>query len=337
MSAADESDALLDGCSEATTLIHDFSSPADQASGTFRHVALMYAGERAFVDAISAFIRDGVSAGEPALVVVSARKIELLRSELGDAADRVCFADMLEVGQNPAAIISAWDDFVRDRFAEGQRVRGVGEPIWAGRTPDELEECHHHEALLNLAFADAPGFWLVCPYDTESLDPEVIEHASRTHPFVSEDGVERPSPVYSGDLCGQAFDGELEPAPDDAYEVAFDEDSLAAMRAFVGELAEDAGIDATRRDDLLLAVNELATNSIRHGGGDGVLRAWTEHRALVCEVCDTGHIAEPLTGRLRPPAGGLSGYGLWLVNQVCDLVQVRANSTGNVVRMRVRS
>jgi anti-sigma regulatory factor (Ser/Thr protein kinase) len=320
-------------------LIHEFSSSqADQASDTFRHVALLYAGERSFVEAISAFIRDGVAAGEPALVVVSARKIELLRDELGDAADRVCFADMLEVGRNPGAIISAWDDFVRDRFAEGQRVRGVGEPIWAERSPDELEECHNHEALLNLAFADAPGFWLVCPYDTESLDPEVIEHASRTHPILREDGVERPSPVYSGeDLCGQAFGGELEPAPADAYEVAFDENSLSAMRAFVSELAQDAGIDAARRDDLLLAVNELATNSIRHGGGDGVLRAWGERRAVVCEVCDSGHIVEPLTGRVRPPAGGRRGYGLWLVNQVCDLVQVRTTSAGNCVRMRIRS
>lgn len=320
-------------------MIHDISSSPDtRPSETFRHVALLYAGERSFVNAIAAFIRDGVAAGEPALVVVSAHKIELLRAELGDDADRVCFADMLEVGQNPGAIISAWDDFVRDRFAEGQRVRGVGEPIWAGRTADELEECHHHEALLNLAFADAPGFWLVCPYDTDSLDPEVIEHASRTHPFVREDGVERPSPVYRGeDLCGQALDGELEPAPADAYEVAFDEDSLSAMRAFVGELAQDVGIEDARRDDLLLAVNELATNSVRHGGGDGVLRAWAEGRFLVCEVCDSGQIEAPLTGRVRPPAGGLSGYGLWLVNQVCDLVQVRASSAGNCVRMRIRS
>jgi anti-sigma regulatory factor (Ser/Thr protein kinase) len=320
-------------------LIHDISSSPDaQTSESFRHVALLYAGERAFVDAIAAFIRDGVAAGEPALVVVSARKIELLRAELGDAADRVCFADMLEVGQNPGAIISAWDDFVRDRFAEGQRVRGVGEPIWAGRSPDEMVECHHHEALLNLAFADAPGFWLVCPYDTESLDPEVIEHASRTHPFLREDGAERPSSVYRGeDLCGQAFEGVLDPAPDDAYEVAFDADSLPAMRAFVAELAQDAGIEAERRDDLLLAVNELATNSVRHGGGEGVLRAWAEDRALVCEVCDSGQIEKPLTGRFRPPAGGLSGYGLWLVNQVCDLVQVRASSGGNCIRMRVRS
>ena len=313
------------------------SSSATQHDDAFRHVALMYAGERSFVDATAAFLRDGIAAGEPALVVVSARKIELLREELGDSAERVLFADMAEVGQNPAAIISAWDDFASSRFAEGQRVRGIGEPVYPERSEDELAECHNHEALLNLAFADATGFWLLCPYDVEALQPGVVEYACTTHPILREDGVERPSPVYRGDdLCAQLFEGDLEPAPADAYEVEFDQDSLGAMRAFVSELALDAGIDSTRRDDLLLAVNELATNSVRHGGGRGVLRAWPDSRALVCEVSDAGHIEAPLTGRVRPPAGGLNGYGLWMVNQVCDLVQVRVRDTGSLVRMRIR-
>ena len=316
---------------------HPAGNTATWPSEAFRHVALFYAGERAFVDAIAAFIRDGVAAGEPTLVAVSARKIELLKAELGLIAERVLFADMADVGQNPGAIISAWDDFVSECFAEGQRVRGVGEPVWAGRSPDELEECHNHEALLNLAFADAPGFWLMCPYDTDALDPAVVEYAAVTHPLVSEDGVERPSSVYRGeDLCTELLDGDLEPAPPDAYEVAFDEDSLAPMRAFVGELALDTGIDETRRDDLLLAVNELATNSVRHGGGHGVLRTWFYADCLVCEVSDPGRIDQPLTGRVRPADGALTGDGLWLVHQVCDLVQVRTTASGSVVRMRIR-
>jgi anti-sigma regulatory factor (Ser/Thr protein kinase) len=311
--------------------------PATRDADAFRHVALMYAGEAAFVEACSAFLRDGIAANEPALVVVSDRKIELLRDDLRDDADRICFADMAEVGRNPGAIISAWDDFVRDRFAEGQRVRGIGEPIWSGRSEDELEECHKHEALLNLAFAEAPGFWLVCPYDIEALDPEVLDNACCTHPIVSHEGVERGSDVYRGEaLAGSLFEGQLGDPPGDAYEVAFDADSLGAMRSFVTELAVDAGLTLARRDDIMLAVNELATNSVRHGGGQGVLRVWTEGESFVCEVSDRGQIGAPMTGRLRPPAGGLHGYGLWMVHQLCDLVQVRASDTGSVVRMRVR-
>ena len=320
-------------------MIRDLPStaPGTQDAEDFRHVALFYSGEHAFVDAAAAFLRDSVAADEPALVVVSQRKIDLLRADLGRVAERVLFADMADVGKNPGAIISAWDDFVSDCFAEGQRARGIGEPIYPGRSNEELVECHNHEALLNLAFADAPGFWLMCPYDVDALDDEHVEHALHTHPHVWEDGEERRSDVYRGDALAAAhFDDDLEPAPDDAYEVAFDADSLAAVRAFLSEIALDAGVAPSRTDDLLLAVNELATNSVRHGGGHGMLRSWIDDDFLTCEVSDAGRIEEPLTGRVRPASGALNGYGLWLVNQVCDLVQVRTLPTGSVVRMRVR-
>ncbi|HEY7074293.1 MAG TPA: ATP-binding protein, partial [Solirubrobacteraceae bacterium] len=91
-----------------------------------------------------------------------------------------------------------------------------------------------------------------------------------------------------------------------------------------------------RRDDLLLAVTEAASNSIRHGGGHGVLRVWREPDALICEMRDAGRLDEPLAGRLPPPHAHGGGYGLWLVNQVCDLVQLRSFAGGSVVRMHMR-
>ena len=126
-----------------------------QTAETFRHEALLYDGEVGFLTGTLPFIRAGVAAGEPVLVVVSAARIGLLRSALGGNADRVAFADMADVGANPARII---------------RARGIGEPIWAGRSPAELVECQRHETLLNLAFAGVPAFWLLCPYDCEALD-----------------------------------------------------------------------------------------------------------------------------------------------------------------------
>ena len=321
-------------------MIRDLPSitPADGVDEqAFRHAALFYSGEKSFVEACAAFIRDGVTAGEPTLVVVSARKIELLRQELGDTGGSVLFADMAGVGTNPGAIISAWDDFVSANAAEGLRVRGIGEPIWPERTPAEMAECHQHEALLNLAFADAVGFWLVCPYDVDALDPDVVEHARVTHPWVVEGGTEARSDVYGADeIVAAVAEQPLEDPPGGAYEVAFDSNSLPAMREFVCQVAVDAGILGVRRDDLLLAVNELATNSIRHGGGEGVLRVWHDGYSLVCEVSDRGRIGSVLAGRTRPSAGALSGYGLWLVHQVCDLVQVRVTDGGTVVRMRMR-
>ena len=59
---------------------------------------------------------------------------------------------------------------MRTHCADGRLARGIGEPIWKGRSADELVECGRDEALINLAFAEGRGFTLMCPYDIGSLD-----------------------------------------------------------------------------------------------------------------------------------------------------------------------
>ena len=85
----------------------------------------------------------------------------------------------------------------------------------------------------------------------------------------------------------------------------------------------------------MLAVHELATNSVRHGGGHGTCRLWRDGTALVCEVSDHGWITDPMAGRRRPAADQPGGRGLWLVNQLCDAVELRSSPAGTVVRVRM--
>ena len=108
------------------------------------------------------------------------------------------------------------------------------------------------------------------------------------------------------------------------------------MRRFVYEQADESGLGTAQAHDLALAVNEVATNSIRHGGGSGILRFWTEGSTAICEIADAGRIEDPLVGRGRPAPDLGSGYGLWLATQVCDLVQIRTFRGGSVVRLHVR-
>ena len=86
----------------------------------------------------------------------------------------------------------------------------------------------------------------------------------------------------------------------------------------------------------MLATHEVATNSIRHGGGEGTLRVWHEDGMVVCEVRDRGRLDQPLAGRARPELEDGGGWGLWLANQLCDLVQIRTLPDGNVVRLLLR-
>jgi anti-sigma regulatory factor (Ser/Thr protein kinase) len=309
-------------------------SGAPQPLQAFRHEVLFYVGLEGFVDRTAPFILGAVAEDEPILVVVSAKKIDMLRSELGAAADRVAFADMAEVGRNPARIIPAWHEFVSQKGDLGRRCRGIGEPIWAGRTAEELVECERHEALLNLAFLDAP-LWLACPYDRLALAPAVIEEAHRTHPLVwDEEGDHDVSDVFPG-LAAVAgpFDRPLSEPEGRPDEIAFDVTDLPMVRATVERAAIDSDLNLTRGEDLVIAASEIATNSIRHGGGRGLLRIWQQGDTVVCEVRDGGRLDKPLAGRQRPVDEQGSGFGLWLANQVCDLVQIRSFEAGTVVRL----
>jgi anti-sigma regulatory factor (Ser/Thr protein kinase) len=88
--------------------------------------------------------------------------------------------------------------------------------------------------------------------------------------------------------------------------------------------------------DLLMAVTEVAGNSLVHGGGAGTIRVWPSAGGVVCEVRDGGWIRQPLAGRMRPAPDGESGRGLWMVNQLCDLLQLRSSPAGTVARLHMR-
>ncbi len=316
----------------------DSSEAADsgQASWCPRHEALLYSGDGGFLDGTLPFIKDALAEQEPILVAVGAQRVALLRQALGADARRVRFMDMARLGRNPARIIPAWHRF-REHAASAERgVRSIGEPIWPGRGPAELAECERHEALLNVALAHDPRWRLLCPYDLDGLDEHVIEGALRSHPFIAGDGASRPSDSYVGVPAMGPFDGMLEPPPGRASELSFTGEDLRTLRRHVADWAEGSRLDAERAEHLVLAVNELATNSVRYGGGRGRVRMWRDKDALLVEVDDRGRFSEPLVGRIPPAPDQHAGRGLWLVNQLCDLVQIRSTADGSVVRLHMR-
>jgi len=51
------------------------------------------------------------------------------------------------------------------------------------------------------------------------------------------------------------------------------------------------------------------------------------------EFSDSGRVTDPLAGRLMPTLEQTGGRGVYLVNQLCDLVQLRSSDHGTVVRV----
>ncbi|MGH3925361.1 MAG: anti-sigma factor RsbA family regulatory protein, partial [Pseudonocardiaceae bacterium] len=204
----------------------------------FVHPALFYRGIDEYLEGTVSFIRAGLAAGEPVAVAVPGSNLRFILAELGTDAERVTPLDMTRVGRNPGRIIPG----VLCTFADAhptERVRIVGEPIWAGRTGVEYPACAQHEALINLAFAGRP-VTVLCPYDVERLDAQVLADAEVTHPLLVDASGARESADYAPERIIATYN-RLLPAPV-APKIAFDATTLAQIRRFVTEQATRHGL-----------------------------------------------------------------------------------------------
>lgn len=301
------------------------------ATREFSHEATFYSGPDDFARTVVPFIREGVARREPVLIAMVPERLEVLERELGADAFEVDFVDMAELGANPACIIPEWRRFLADTQSAGS-VRGVGEPIWSGRRNVELDEAALHESLLNLAFDDGPAWRLMCPYDVTSLPEEIVQEAQRNHPVLHDNSGEQVG--YAGhDHAHDLFISQLPAPPSHARSRRFAAHDIVLVRALVQQFGRAEGLSDERTDDLMLAAHELATNSVLHGGGRGELTAWNEPGALVVEIRDAGVIGDPLVGRGLLDLTSESGRGIWMANQLCELVQVRSGAWGTQVRL----
>lgn len=285
----------------------------------FEHDALLYRSGDDFLAQTVPFVREGVEAGEPVMVALVPERLGALDAALGSDAAGVRFVDMAALGRNPARILPAWHTFVSE--TGGRPARGIGEPVWPGRGDDEVDECMRHERLLNVAFEGGAPFKLVCPYDARAFDDGVMDAVHGCHGH----------DPGGGDL----LEGTLPPAPPDARQIGFERGDLSDVRRFAAECAHGAGLGAEKTLDFTLAMSEIAANSIYHGGGRGTARAWADDGSVFCEVIDAGRIDDPLAGRIPPNAESPTGRGLWIVNQIADLVRIRSGADGTVVRVQV--
>lgn len=305
------------------------------------HEALFYLDAQDYATGIAAFLREGLELAEPALVAVPGSHVDVLRSALGRDAERVRFLDMAEAGRNPGRIIpTVLHAFTREHPAS--RVRIVGEPIWPGRSAAEYRAALQHEALINVALAGRPAT-ILCPYDRQGLDATALADARRTHPVLVEGGLREVSTDYADPRA--VADASLRSLPDPPewwgdMLVFSSAAELAAVRRFVGVLAGRAGLSARRVADLCLAVNEVATNTLVHTHQPGLLSLWqdSDTDSLVCEISDSGQLPHRLVGRIPPDRSKSNGRGLFLVNALCDLVEIPTGriGTGTTVRLHMQ-
>jgi anti-sigma regulatory factor (Ser/Thr protein kinase) len=297
-----------------------------------RHAVFLYRGVADYRAAIAGFVRTGLARKEPVLLAVPQPAAAIPDWQTGRSA-LLTVADMAQIGRNPARLIQALRSFA-DRH-RGRRPRIISESVWAGRSAAEICEAARTDALIDAALSGLEAT-LMCPYNAAGLPAAALADASRAHQWRLEaDDIVR-SHEYSGLGTVPAACSLPLAAPPAGAELVRYRTDLRPVRAMVTAVCERAGLPAMRATDLTLAVSELAANTLRHTKSDGVAQAWQADGEVLCQITDSGFIRDPLAGFLRPQPDQPGGQGLWLVNQVCDLVEVRSDAGGTVIRLHMR-
>jgi transcriptional regulator with XRE-family HTH domain len=162
------------------------------------HKALLYGADDELANTAGPFLEEGVERSEAVLVMTTKENIELLRGQLGPTARHVDFVESAAWLTTPASALDSFKTFSSGKLEDGAPwIRILGEPIWTGRSDEEIRLWTRFESLFNLVFAAWP-MTALCPYDERSVQPEITTQACLTHQQI----VGREDPAGSADYPG---------------------------------------------------------------------------------------------------------------------------------------
>lgn len=191
------------------------------------------------------------------------------------------------------------------------------------------------DAAFNVALADL-AVELTCFFPELPLHQAIIEGARRNHSMLLVDGQLRHNPEHRSPrevLVERPAPAPILLGPPD-LRLSFGAWQLNEVRTLVEQALLEADYGRTRAEDIVLAVNEVATNAVEHGTNEAMLCVWIGRDEIVCEVHDTGSLRDPLPGLQAPHPSDPRGRGVWIARQLCDSLHVWADRGGTHVRMR---
>jgi len=306
------------------------------APASFRHAAGFYRNHADLVAQAVPIVRSALARGEPVGVALRPAAERALRAAVGSPAGVISLAD-------PAGVHPGSSQTTASRCARELRAFAgdVGAATMLSQHTARLDGPDGSfwtelDAALNIACADVAAS-LTCFFPKVPRHPGILVGARRNHPLLLVGSVLRANPEHRTPLEVLA---ELPPATPPLLgpphlRLAFRAWQLHDIRRTLEELLRDAGFARSRAEDIVLAVNEVATNAVQHGTLQAELLAWMDGAGLVCEVHDGGTLQDPLPGLRSPQPGERRGRGLWIARQLCDLLHVWSDWSGTRVRLGV--
>ncbi len=190
------------------------------------------------------------------------------------------------------------------------------------------------DAAVNVALADLP-ITMTCLFPSFAMEPEIEQGVRWNHPQLIENGLPLTNPDYlrPAEVIAAAPAPPLPPLGRAQQRLVFTPWQLHAVRAAVADVARRVSLDEKRAEDLVLAVNEVATNAVEYGNGEAEVLLWASLDGLICEVHNAGRLAEALPGLQPPHPGDPRGRGIWIARQLCDLLHIWSDDDGTHVRI----
>jgi hypothetical protein len=305
------------------------SRPTGEWDGTgFAHEAFVFGTDEELVDRVVPFADEGLSRGEPVLVVAGERVRTLLGEALGsDVARLATFTAAEEWWRGGHRTLHAYDRDIRALRKSVPSWRLAAEPVWLAG--EDGREWSRFEAVSNRCYADMP-YYSLCLHDRQRLPTPVLDAVARTHPL-----------TWGGDapIAAAAYDDPqlfIRSARPQWYEgpdrasvgaVVTPKDARQMVCAWVPDEWQP------RADEIVLATHELVTNSLRVSPA-AELASWIDGHSLVVEVSDHGPGLSDETLGYVPPADELNGgRGMWLTWSLADDAAVASNPAGTGIRL----
>ena len=301
----------------------------------FSHAAGFFDAHTALIGQLAPLATAAVGRDEPVAIGVRPITEEALRHLLGESVELVSLAQ-------PDGLDPDSGQTVASRRARQLRTLTEG-----GTRPITVLTEHisqfdgadggfwtELDAAMNIALAELP-IALTCFFPELPLHLAILDGARRNHEQLLVSGVPKDNPDYRPPRAVLAEQPVSAPAvlgPPDLT-LRFSAWQLHEMRAQVQQALLAAGCQLEHAEDVVLAVNEVATNAVEHGQMEAELMLWTGAE-LVCEVHDRGILGDPLPGLQAPHPADPKGRGIWIARQLCDVLHVWGDAAGTHVRMR---
>jgi anti-sigma regulatory factor (Ser/Thr protein kinase) len=295
----------------------------------FRHNALVYESQDEYVALSVPFLREGIEAGEGAIVAHTKPGLAVMREALGTDAEHVTFVDVSAAYTRPARTLASYHGVLAEQLREAPSLRAVAD-VQFGLDPGESDLWMGYEAVFNHCFSHLP-LWVWCTYDGERLPDPMRDAVWRTHPEVISDEGSHTSDQYEDpETLLRRITREPRPLPS-LRSIGSTRDVEELRERLARELGAD-GVTEAKALDMLLAATEIATNALEHGGGIEDVRVGRAEGRFVCEIVDRGEgFDDPTAGYLAPREG--VGRGLWVARQLMWDIEFLQSPKGFTARI----